>query len=187
MHGPKGIGALYLRNGVRLCPLIQGGRQERGKRAGTENTPAIVGFGVAAELAAHALRHEMKRVELLRNRLEREILRRVPGSLPIGYRSDRLPNTLNIAFEEIEADSILAILNRASIAASSGSACSTGSMEPSHVLRAMKVPFSHLRGAVRFSLSRENSNEDIDRVLEVLPQAVRDLQALSAPMEAVYD
>lgn len=187
MHGPKGIGALYLRNGVRLCPLIQGGRQERGKRAGTENTPAIVGFGEAAELAAHALRHEMRRVELLRNRLEREILRRVPGSLPIGYRSDRLANTLNIAFEEIEADSILAILNRASIAASSGSACSAGSMEPSHVLRAMKVPFSHLRGAVRFSLSRENSNEDIDRVLEVLPQAVHDLQALSAPMEAVYD
>jgi cysteine desulfurase len=187
MHGPKGIGALYLRNGVKLCPLIHGGRQERGKRAGTENTPAIAGFGVAAELAAQALRYEMRRVELLRNRLEREILRSVPGSLPIGYRSDRLPNTLNIAFDEIEADSILAILDRVLIAASSGSACSAGSMEPSHVLRAMKVPFSHLRGAVRFSLSRDNSNEDIDRVLEVLPQALRDLQALSAPREAAYD
>jgi cysteine desulfurase len=187
MHGPKGIGALYLRNGVRLSPLIHGGRQERGRRAGTENTPAIVGFGVAAELAAQALPHDMKRVAHLRNYLEREILRNVPGSLPIGYRNDRLPNTLNIAFEEVEADSILAMLDRASIAASSGSACSAGSMEPSHVLRAMKVPFSHLRGAVRLSLSRENSDDDVDRVLEVLPQVVRDLQALSAPMEAAYD
>jgi len=142
---------------------------------------------VAAELAAQALPHDMKRVAHLRNYLEREILRNVPGSLPIGYRNDRLPNTLNIAFEEVEADSILAMLDRASIAASSGSACSAGSMEPSHVLRAMKVPFSHLRGAVRLSLSRENSDDDVDRVLEVLPQVVRDLQALSAPMEAAYD
>jgi cysteine desulfurase len=184
MHGPKGIGALYVRNGVRLSPLIRGGRQERGRRAGTENTPAIVGFGVAAELAAQALPHAMKKIALLRNRMEREILRSVPGSLPIGYRSNRLPNTLNIAFEEVEADSILSMLDRALIAASSGSACSAGSMEPSHVLRAMKVPFSHLRGSVRFSLSRESSDADVNRLLEELPQIVRDLQALSIPMEA---
>ena len=187
LHGPKGIGALYLRSGIKLSPLIHGGRQERGRRAGTENTPAIAGFGVAAELVEHALPHDMVRVALLRDRMERELLRSVPGALAIGCQSDRLPNTLCIAFEDIESDSILTMLERESIVASSGSACSAGSMEPSHVLRAMRIPFSHLRGAVRFSLSRETSDSDIDRVLEVLPQAVRDLQSLSAPMEAAFD
>jgi len=187
LHGPKGIGALYLRNGVKLSPLIHGGRQERGRRAGTENTPAIVGFGVAAQLAEHALAHDMTRIARLRDRLEREILLSLPGVLAIGRQSHRLPNTLDIAFEEIESDSILTMLDRASIVASSGSACSAGLMEPSYVLRAMKIPFSHLRGAVRFSLSRESSDGDIDRVLEVLPQAVRDLHPLSAPLEAAYD
>jgi cysteine desulfurase len=187
LHGPKGIGCLYVRHGVRLSPLIQGGRQERGRRAGTENTPAIVGFGVAAEIAQQSLPHEMGRIALLRDRLERDILRSVPQSILIGDRNNRLPNTLNIAFHEVEADSILLLLDRALIAASSGSACSAGSMEPSHVLRAMKVPFSHLRGSVRFSLSRDNSDRDVDRVLDVLPSAVRELQAQSVPMEAAYD
>ncbi len=187
MHGPKGAGALYVRHGVRLAPLVHGGRQERGRRAGTENTAAIVGFGVAAELAAQALPEEMTRIALLRDRLERKILRLVPGSILIGDRSNRLPNTLNIAFEDLEADAILLLLDRACIAASSGSACAAGSMEPSHVLRAMKLPFAYLRGSVRFSFSRENSEQDVDRVLDVLPQLVSDLQALSAPKEVACD
>jgi cysteine desulfurase len=186
LHGPKGIGALYVRNGVKLAPLIFGGRQERGRRAGTENTPAIVGFGVAARLAAQDLQHDMNRISLLRDYLEREILRLVPTAIRVGDRCNRLPNTLNIAFENIEADSILLMLNRESIAASSGSACTSGSLNPSHVLTAMKIPFSHLRGSVRFSLSRDNSDCDVDRVIAVLERAVSDLQAGSVQMEAVY-
>jgi cysteine desulfurase len=186
MHGPKGIGALYVRNGVKLAPLIYGGRQERGRRAGTENTPAIVGFGVAAKLAAQELQHDMNRISLLRDYLEREILRLVPTAIRVGDRHNCLPNTLNIAFENIEADSILLMLNRESIAASSGSACTSGSLNPSHVLTAMKIPFSHLRGSVRFSLSRENSDCDVDRVIEVLQKAENDLQVDSVPMEAAY-
>ena len=187
MHGPKGIGALYVRNGVKLAPLVHGGRQERGRRAGTENTPGIVGFGVAADLAVQNMQHDMKRISQLRDYMEREILRLVPGSILIGGSRIRLPNTLNIAFEGVEADEILLKLNRARIAASSGSACSSGSMEPSHVLRAMKTPFSHLRGSVRFSFSRDNSDNDVDRILEVLPQVVWTLQTNSHPMEAACD
>ncbi len=187
MHGPKGTGALYVRHGIRLAPLVHGGRQERGRRAGTENTPAIVGFGMAAELAEQALPLEMPRIALLRDRLEREILRLVPGSILIGDRDDRLPNTLNVAFEDLEADAILLLLDRASIAASSGSACAAGSMEPSHVLRAMKLPFGYLRGAVRFSFSRDSSEQDVDRVLDVVPKLVNDLQALSMPKEVACD
>jgi cysteine desulfurase len=187
MHGPKGIGALYVRHGVRLAPLVHGGRQERGRRAGTENTPAIVGFGVAAELAQQALPLEMPRLTLLRDRMEREIIHVVPGTMTIGAKNHRLPNTLQLAFADVEADSILMSLNRHLIAASSGSACSAGSMEPSHVLRAMKIPFSCIRGAVRFSLSRENNDGDVDRLLDVLPAAVLELQAMSVPMEAAYD
>ncbi len=187
MHGPKGVGGLYVHNGVRLAPLIHGGRQELGRRAGTENLAAIVGFGVASELAAQALQHEMPRIARLRDRLEREILCIVPGSVLVGNKSNRLPNTLNIAFEDAEADSILLLLERAFIAASSGSACAAGSMEPSHVLRAMKVPFSHLRGAVRFSFSRENAEADVDCVLNVLPQIANELRARVAPLEVAYD
>jgi cysteine desulfurase len=183
IHGPKGVGALYIRNGVRLTPLIHGGHQERRRRAGTENSAAIVGFGVAAELAAQTLPYEMPRIAALRDRLEQGILRLIPGAIVIGSRDNRLPNTLNIAFEDVEADSILILLNQASIAGSQGSACSSGSMEPSHVLRAMKVPFAYLRGAVRFSFSRENSEVDVDRVLEVLPQLVKDLRLTMVPLE----
>ena len=186
MHGPKGIGALYVRNGVKLAPLIYGGRQERGRRAGTENTPAIVGFGVAAKLAVQELQHDMNRISLLRDYLEREILRLVPTAIRVGDRHNCLPNTLNIAFENIEADSILLMLNRESIAASSGSACTSVSLNPSHVLTAMKIPFSHLRGSVRFSLSRESSDCDVDRVIAALQKNVNDLQVSSVPMEAAY-
>jgi cysteine desulfurase len=186
MHGPKGIGALYVRHGVRLAPLVHGGRQERARRAGTENAPAIVGFGLAAEMAQQSISADMPRISALRDRLQREILRSVPGAMAIGSESNRLPNTLNVAFEDVEADSILSMLDRARIAASSGSACSAGSMEPSHVLRAMKTPFSHLRGAVRFSLSRESRDRDVERVLELLPRIVTELHDLSIPMEAAY-
>ena len=187
IHGPKGVGALYIRNGVRFVPLINGGRQERGRRAGTENTPAIVGFGVAAELAAQAVSCETPRITALRDRLEFEILRSIPGTMVVGNRSERLPNTLNIAFEDVEADAIVSLLNRQSIACSQGAACSSGTMEPSHVLRAMKIPFAFLRGAVRFSFSRENSDHDVRRVLDVLPNAVKDLRLNMVPMEASCD
>jgi cysteine desulfurase len=145
-----------------------------------------VGFGVAADLANQALRYEMPRVAALRDWLEEEIVRRVPGSMSIGNWSDRLPNTLNIAFENIEADLLLTLLDRAYIAVSSGSACASGSLEPSHVLRSMRVPFAYLRGAVRFSFSRENSEKDVARVLEVLPRAVEDLRTAMVPLEAAY-
>jgi cysteine desulfurase len=183
MHGPKGVGALYARSGVRLASLIHGGRQERGRRAGTENTAAIAGFGVAAELASQALPHEMPRIGRLRDRLEREILGNVPGSMLVGGKGNRLPNTLNIAFENLEADSVLLLLEHAFVAASSGSACATGEMEPSHVLRAMKVPFGCLRGSVRFSFSRENTDRDVDRVLEVLPRIASHARACAMPLE----
>ena len=187
MHGPKGIGALYIRNGVPLMPLIHGGRQGRGRRAGTENTPAIIGFGAAAEIALQAMSWDMPRVSALRDYLEREILRLIPSAIQIGDRFHRLPNTLNVAFENIEADSILTMLDRELIAASSGAACASGSMSPSHVLSAMKIPFSHLRGSVRFSLSRESSDAEVDRVIEVLPKIVNRLQVSSVSMEAAYD
>jgi cysteine desulfurase len=186
LHGPKGIGALYVRHGLKLIPLIRGGRQERGRRAGTENTPAIVGFGVAADIAEQTMQCDMPRVARLRDYFERELLRLIPSAIRIGDRSNCLPNTLNIAFENIEADSILMMLDRASIAASSGSACTSGSMNPSHVLSAMKVPFSHLRGSVRFSLSRESMDCDIDRILEVLPEIVTSLHCSSMPTEPAY-
>ncbi len=186
MHGPKGAGALYVRHGVRLAPLIHGGRQERGRRAGTENTAAIAGFGAAAELAAQELPYEMSRITVLRDRLQQEILRSIPHSVCIGEDCTRLPNTLNIAIEEVEADSLLLLLDRAYIAASSGSACASGSIEPSHVLRAMKVPFGYIRGSLRFSFSRQNSIRDVDRVLEVLPRLVADLRATSFSLEAAH-
>jgi cysteine desulfurase len=187
IHDPKGIGALYLRHGVDFAPLVHGGRQERGRRAGTENTAAIVGFGVAAELAGLSMSHDTSRIGSLRDSLEREIVSLVPSAISIANGAPRLPNTANIAFADVEADSLLIKLDRAFIAASSGSACTSGSMNPSHVLCAMKVPFSHLRGSIRFSFSRENTDRDVERVLEVLPQAVKELQTHSASMEVAFD
>ncbi|HEY1255401.1 MAG TPA: cysteine desulfurase NifS [Terracidiphilus sp.] len=186
MHGPKGIGALYVRHGVKLMPLIHGGRQERGRRAGTENTPAIVGFGTAAEIASQTMSWDMPRISVLRDYLEREILRLIPSAIQIGDRDHRLPNTLNVAFENLEGDSILMMLDRESIAASSGSACTAGSINPSHVLSAMKIPFSHLRGSIRFSLSRDSTDAEVDRILDVMPGIINGLQASSVSMEAAY-
>jgi cysteine desulfurase len=178
LHGPKGIGALYLRKGTRFKPLISGGPQERRRRGGTENVPGIVGLGKAAELAAASLEQERGRIGALRDRLEQGVLR-LGQCVALGDIRNRLPNTANIAFAHLEGEAIVHRLNRAGIAASLGSACSSGSMEPSHVLRAMNVPAECLRGAVRFSLSRETTPEDIDRTVRELSDIVAGLRAMS--------
>ncbi|TQF27925.1 cysteine desulfurase [Bradyrhizobium sp. UNPF46] len=178
LHGPKGIGALYVRKGTKFKPLILGGPQERRRRAGTENVPGIVGFGKAAELATSQLEQERAAVSVLRNRMEQGILQ-LGHCMVLGDVKSRLPNTSNIAFEHLEGEAIIHHLNRAGIAASLGSACASGSMEPSHVLRAMHVPPQALRGAIRFSLSRETTADEVDRVLQVLPEILSKLRALS--------
>lgn len=179
LHAPKGIGALYVRRGVRMRPLIRGGSQERGRRAGTENTPAIVGLGAAAELAGRWMEHENSEVRRLRDKLEAGIVSRVPRCLINGDRANRLPNTCNVAFEFIEGEAILLLLNRYGIAASSGSACTSGSLEPSHVLRAMNIPFTAAHSSTRFSLSRDNTEDEIDRVIDIVPGVISTLRALS--------
>jgi cysteine desulfurase len=176
LHAPKGIGALYVRHGVRLRPLLRGGHQERGRRAGTENVPAIVGLGLAAELALACLDEAATRVRALRDRLECGILQRIDDATVTGDTAHRLPNTSNIVFDGIEGEAILALLDREGIACSSGSACASGSLEPSHVLRAMRVPYTAAHGAVRFSLSRETTDADVQRVLEVLPGVIDSLR-----------
>ncbi|MGO3927624.1 cysteine desulfurase NifS [Rhodopseudomonas pseudopalustris] len=183
LHGPKGIGALYVRTGVGFKPQIKGGQHERGRRAGTENVPGIVGLGMAAELAAEAMADEDIRVRGLRDRLERGVLAQVDHCVAIGARAERLPNTSNIAFSFIDSEAIVTLLDRAGIAASMGSACSTGSFEPSHVLMAMKVAEDTVRGGVRFSLSRDNTDDDVDRALAVIPGVVAKLRAIS-PFDA---
>ncbi|SFG43401.1 cysteine desulfurase [Novosphingobium sp. CF614] len=179
LHGPKGIGALYVRKGTRQRPLIRGGHQERGRRAGTENVPGIVGLGKAAELALAHMADEQTRVAALRDRLEKGLLEAIPNSFTTGDPATRLPNTANVAFEYIEGEAILLLMNREGIAASSGSACTSGSLEPSHVLRAMNVPYTAAHGAIRFSFSRENGEADVDRVLEVMPGIIARLREMS--------
>ena len=179
LHAPKGVGALYLRKGTKLNPLILGGHQEGGKRAGTENVPYIVGLGRACQLAAEHMADEVARVKALRDRLEEGILASSPDVRVNGDREHRLPNTLNVSFEFIEGESILLMLDEVGIAASSGSACTSGSLEPSHVMRAMGVPFTAAHGSIRFSLSRYNTGEDVDHVLENLPRIVKRLRAIS--------
>ena len=179
LHGPKGVGALYVRKGVKFKPLIFGGPQERRRRAGTENVPGIVGLGKAAALAAEHFNREPAQVALLRDRLEQGVLA-LGQCMVLGDTRSRLPNTANIAFEHLEGEAIIHHLNRAGIAASLGSACASGSMEPSHVLRAMNVPPAALRGAIRFSLSRETTADEIDHVLQVLPDIIAKLRALSS-------
>jgi cysteine desulfurase len=179
LHGPKGIGALYLRKGIKFSPLIRGGPQERRRRGGTENTPAIVGLGKAAELAVAHLEQERIQIRALRDRLEQGVLQQVGHCRVLGDDQNRLPNTSNIAFEHLEGEAIIHHMNRAGIAASLGSACASGSTEPSHVLVAMKVPATALRGAIRLSLSRENTGDEVDRVLKVLPEIVTKVRELS--------
>ncbi|SIS74302.1 cysteine desulfurase NifS [Phaeovulum vinaykumarii] len=176
IHGPKGVGALYIRHGTRFAPLIWGGKQERGRRAGTENIPGIVGFGAAAEMADPA---GAAQLAALRDHLETEITKAVPKVRVLGDRRDRLPNTSLMAFEFVEAEAVLMMLDRAGIAASSGSACSSGMIEPSHVLRAMDVPFTAAHGAIRISLTRETTRAQIDRVIAELPPVVARLREMS--------
>jgi cysteine desulfurase len=179
LHAPKGIGALYVRRGVRFKPLLRGGHQERGRRAGTENAPAIIALGRAAELAHLALADEQTRVRAMRDRLEAGILERVEKCIIAGDPDNRLPNTTTIAFEYIEGEAILLLLNRAGIAASSGSACTSGSLEPSHVLRAMNIPYTAAHGAIRFSFSRDNTEADVDAVIEAVPPIIAKLREIS--------
>ncbi|ESX60797.1 cysteine desulfurase [Mesorhizobium sp. LSHC420B00] len=174
LHGPKGIGALFVKRGVNFYALIKGGHQEYDRRAGTENTPGIVGLGMAAELASKFMDDESTRVKSLRDRLENGVLQRIPNTFVTGDTLERLPNTANIAFESIQGDAIQILLSRVGIACSAGSACSSGSLEPSHVLRAMTMP----HGAVRFSFARDNGEADVDRVLEVMPAIVERLRGV---------
>ncbi|GBE94590.1 cysteine desulfurase NifS [Nostoc cycadae] len=179
IHAPKGIGALYVRRGVRFRPLLIGGHQERGRRAGTENVPGIVGLGKAAELELLHLEEATTRERQLRDRLEQTLLAKIPDCEVNGDTKNRLPNTTNIGFKYIEGEAILLLLNKYGICASSGSACTSGSLEPSHVLRAMGLPYTTLHGSIRFSLCRYTTDAEIDRVIEVMPEIVERLRALS--------
>jgi cysteine desulfurase len=174
---PKGVGALWVRRGVALQPQSLGGRQERGRRAGTENTPALEGLGVAAERAARQLSSEASRQAALRDRLEKTILEKVPGAVVNGGPGARVPNTTNISFEGVEGESLVIGLDLEGIAVSTGSACSSGTLEPSHVLRAIGLPPSRVESAVRFSLGEGTTDAEIDRVLDVVPALVARLRA----------
>lgn len=179
VHAPKGVGALYIRKGNLVTPLIIGGHQERGRRAGTENVTHIIGLGEASELAVNYLEDEKTRVKAMRDRLEKGILEKVFNARVNGSRINRVPNTTNISFEYIEGELILLHLSDMNICASSGSACTSGSLEPSHVLRAMGVPFTAIHGSIRFSLSRFTTEEDIDYALEVIPAVINKLNGIS--------
>ncbi|MGQ9859172.1 MAG: cysteine desulfurase NifS [Thermodesulfobacteriota bacterium] len=179
IHAPKGIGVLYIRRGTRIAPFMIGGHQEKGRRGGTENVPYIVGLGKAAELSRQELAEEMPRLQALRDRLEQGILERIPNVLVNGSGTQRLPNTLSCCFEYVEGESLLLMLSDLGICASSGSACTSGSLEPSHVLRAMGVPYTAAHGSIRFSLSRFNTQEEVDYVMEQLPPMVERLRAIS--------
>ena len=179
LHAPKGIGVLYLRRNTRFRPLLRGGHQERGRRAGTENSASIVGLGVACELAQQHLETENTTVKALRDRLQRGILARVGNAFANGDMLHRLPNTASIAFEYVEGEGILLLLNKQGIAASSGSACTSGSLEPSHVMRAMGIPYTAAHGTIRFSLSRYNTEEEVDRVIAAVPTIIAQLRKLS--------
>jgi cysteine desulfurase len=178
-YGPKGAGALWVKRGVRLLPFMTGGRQERNRRAGTENVPALVGLGVAAELARHKIDTEAPRLSALRDRLEAGILSSISGTERNGTASPRVPNTTNISVERVEAESLLIGLDLAGIAVSSGSACSSGTLEPSHVLKAMGYPHARTLGSIRFSLGAASTDADVDRVLETLPPLVEKLRSLT--------
>jgi cysteine desulfurase len=179
IHAAKGVGVLYVRKGTKFSPFLIGGHQEHGRRGGTENTASIIGLGKACELAKKSFQKDMPRVKKLRDKLESEILERVPNSFVNGDRDHRLPNTTSIAFEYVEGESILLMMNEFGICASSGSACTSGSLEPSHVLRAMGVPFTAAHGSIRFSLSTYSTDEEIDYIVEKLPPIIERLRSMS--------
>ena len=176
---PKGVGAIYIRKGTRMTPLIHGGHQERNRRAGTHNVAGIVGLGLACELAGQELTEKMDRVKALRDRLEKGIAESIPDIKLNGHPEKRLPNTLNVSFAYIEGESLLLNLDMKGIAASSGSACTSGSLEPSHVMGAMCVEVTLAHSSTRFSLGAETTQEDVDYVLEVLPPIVQRLREMS--------
>lgn len=179
LHAPKGVGALYIRKGVRFKPFMLGGHHENNRRAGTENVPSIIGLGMACELARKHLPEEQTKVRKLRDKLENLILYQMLNSRLNGHKILRLPNTTNISFEYVEGEAILLLLNEVGICASSGSACTSGSLEPSHVLRAMGVPFTAAHGSIRFSLSRYSTEEEVDYIVEHIPPIIRKLKEIS--------
>lgn len=179
LHAPKGIGVLYVRRGTRYRPFLKGGHQEMGRRAGTENSPYIVGLGAACELARLHMDEEKRRVPALRDRLEQGLLSAVPDTIINGDTQHRLPNTSSIAFKYVEGEAILLRLDELGVCASSGSACTSGSLEPSHVLRAMGVPFTFAHGSIRFSLSRYTTEAEVDLVVRELPGIIKNLRDLS--------
>jgi cysteine desulfurase len=179
LHAPKGIGMLYVKRRTPFQPLVIGGQQERGRRGGTENVPYIVGFGRAAELAIDNIPDENTRVRRMRDRVEEIILKTIPNTTRNGSRQQRLPNTSNLGFGGVEAEAILLLLNQLDICASSGSACTTGSIEPSHVLTAMGLPPDLARSSVRFSFGKYNTEEEVDFLLQQLPPIIQRLRAES--------
>ena len=184
VHGPKGVGALYVRKSVPFRPFMIGGHQERSRRAGTENTPGIIGLGKACDIALSWLARENFTVKELRDTLEQTLLQEVPNAMRNGHPTDRLPNTANISFKYVEGEAILLMLDQLGICASSGSACTSGSLEPSHVLRAMGVPFTYAHGSVRFSLSRFTTPQEIDFVTANLPPVIETLRKISPYSDA---
>jgi len=186
LHAPKGVGALYVRRGTPFRPFLIGGHQERGRRAGTENTPGIVALGRAMELAVAGIEDENTRVKALRDRLETGLMAAIPDSILNGDPASRLPNTTSIAFKYVEGEAILLLLDTFGICASSGSACTSGSLEPSHVLRAMGVPFTFAHGSIRFSLSRYTTDAEVDTVLKEMPGVIARLRQMS-PFSAATD
>lgn len=179
LHAPKGVGALYVRKGTRFSPYIIGGHQEKGRRAGTENIASIIALGKASELAAQTLSEEETYVKKLRDKLEAGLMQSCPDVRINGDATSRLPNTTNLSFEYVEGEAILLRLNEYGVCASSGSACTSGSLEPSHVLRAMGVPFTAIHGSIRFSLSRYNTEAEIDKTMEIMPGIIKNLRDLS--------
>jgi cysteine desulfurase len=179
LHAPKGIGVLYIRKGTPFVPFMIGGHQEHGRRGGTENVTSIIGLGKACELAAERMEEENTRIRALRDKLEKGLLEKVPHAMRNGHETQRLPNTTSISFEFVEGESILLHLDKYGICASSGSACTSGSLEPSHVLRAMGVPFTAAHGSIRFSLSIYNTEEEVDYVVSKMPEIIANLREMS--------
>lgn len=179
LHAPKGVGALYVRRGTKFRPFLRGGHQEKNRRAGTENVASIIAMGKAVEIAKAHIGEENSRVKEMRDKLEKGLIESIPRSIINGDIQNRLPNTTNISFEFIEGEGILLLMNDFKIAASSGSACTSGSLEPSHVLRAMGVPFTAAHGSIRFSLSRYNTMDEVDLVIEKMPPIIEKLRSIS--------
>jgi cysteine desulfurase len=179
LHAPKGVGVLYIKRGTLFVPFMTGGHQEHGRRGGTENVASLIGLGRACQLAQEKMVEENSRVKRLRDRLETGLLQKIPKSMLNGHKTERLPNTANISFEYVEGEAILLHMNQHGICASSGSACTSGSLEPSHVLRAMGVPFTAAHGSIRFSLSVYNTEEEVDLVIDKMPAIIKSLRQLS--------